>query len=481
MVASSVISHPRTSRKWLEVHCWVIGSQRHQNVECGGASRGGAEKSATLTRRLCPPRSVIEGNNYRALVLFPFQYNGQVRVTLDAGPLGPGEEVSKIAAEMTIDKFEAMVSECIAPSKFKVLEHTWLTCYGINERRAPTFQHQGRIFLTGDAAHVHSPAGGQGMNTGLQDASNLAWKLALVLRRVAPASLLDTYTLERELMADHAIKISSELFDRSSTKNLVQRTIKRTMLTILPYIIPRYTETSPAVSMIHLRYHENAINQRHATQALPAAHYQVGVRAADGVIIPTASMGAIAATSDGEQQQQQVTTVRLHQVLVGTGVFHILVFASDLLEHDTELSSSRGHELSRNIEHHLKNWRAKWFLTSLRADDGHGNVEVKDVFQVHVLASKASSAIVQGWNHAKPPADGRLYLESDMKKPVHAKYGVPPFSSTFAWATGAIVVLRPDSYVGYRVLGIEEAAWNDVDGYLESILTTNLLSPPSSP
>lgn len=194
MVASSVISHPRTSRKWLEVHCWVIGSQRHQNVECGGASRGGAEKSATLTRRLCPPRSVIEGNNYRALVLFPFQYNGQVRVTLDAGPLGPGEEVSKIAAEMTIDKFEAMVSECIAPSKFKVLEHTWLTCYGINERRAPTFQHQGRIFLTGDAAHVHSPAGGQGMNTGLQDASNLAWKLALVLRRVAPASLLDTYT-----------------------------------------------------------------------------------------------------------------------------------------------------------------------------------------------------------------------------------------------------------------------------------------------
>jgi 2-polyprenyl-6-methoxyphenol hydroxylase-like FAD-dependent oxidoreductase len=141
--------------------------------------------------------SVIEGNNYRSLVLFPFQYNGKVRVTLDAGPLSPGEEISKTAAEMTVEKFESLVSECIAPAKFKVLEHTWLTCYGINERRAPAFQHQGRIFLVGDAAHVHSPAGGQGMNTGLQDAYNLAWKLAFVLRGVAPASMLDTYTLER--------------------------------------------------------------------------------------------------------------------------------------------------------------------------------------------------------------------------------------------------------------------------------------------
>ncbi len=57
--------------------------------------------------------------------------------------------------------------------------------------------HQGRIFLAGDAAHVHSPFGGQGMNTGIQDAYNPAWKLALVLQGKATEALLDTYQEER--------------------------------------------------------------------------------------------------------------------------------------------------------------------------------------------------------------------------------------------------------------------------------------------
>ncbi|KAF9364412.1 hypothetical protein BGX34_001624 [Mortierella sp. NVP85] len=413
--------------------------------------------------------AVIEGNNYRSLVLFPFQYNGKVRVTLDAGPLSPGEEISKTAAEMTVEKFESLVAECIAPAKFKVLEHTWLTCYGINERRAPTSQHQGRIFLVGDAAHVHSPAGGQGMNTGLQDAYNLAWKLAFVFRGVAPASMLDTYTLEREPMADHAIKISSELFERSSTKNFIQRNIKRAMLTILPYIIPRYSETSPAVSMIHLRYHENAINQPHAIQPFPATNFQVGVRAADGLLV---SVDPIAPVDNG-----QATSLRLHQILVGTGVFHILVFTSDLLGLGTEDQTlSRAQGLVKNLDRHLKTWRSNWSL-QLQA-------KPKDMFQIHVLATKVSSPVSSAaedketrdrWSN-RPRGDGRLYLESNLNKSVHSKYGVPPFSSTFAWASGAIVVVRPDSYIGYRVLGIEGSAWNDVDGYLRSVLT----NPPSN-
>jgi 2-polyprenyl-6-methoxyphenol hydroxylase-like FAD-dependent oxidoreductase len=65
---------------------------------------------------------------------------------------------------------------------------------------APTM-HLGRIFLAGDAAHVHSPVGGQGMNTGIQDALNLAWKLALVLRGAAKPELLDSYNAERHANA----------------------------------------------------------------------------------------------------------------------------------------------------------------------------------------------------------------------------------------------------------------------------------------
>jgi len=80
----------------------------------------------------------------------------------------------------------------------------WLTLYHTNYRLAPHYRH-GRVFLAGDAAHIHSVVGGQGMNTGLQDAHNLAWKLALVIRGVAPAWWLDSYEIERRRIAADVI------------------------------------------------------------------------------------------------------------------------------------------------------------------------------------------------------------------------------------------------------------------------------------
>jgi 2-polyprenyl-6-methoxyphenol hydroxylase-like FAD-dependent oxidoreductase len=77
----------------------------------------------------------------------------------------------------------------------------WLSSFSINERKVSDYR-SGRIFLAGDAAHVHSPAGGQGMNTGMQDAINLAWKLALVSRGIcAPEPLLSSYSAERSAIA----------------------------------------------------------------------------------------------------------------------------------------------------------------------------------------------------------------------------------------------------------------------------------------
>jgi 2-polyprenyl-6-methoxyphenol hydroxylase-like FAD-dependent oxidoreductase len=73
---------------------------------------------------------------------------------------------------------------------------TWSSTFRINSRMVDTMRI-GRVFFAGDAAHIHSPAGGQGMNTGIQDAMNLGWKLALVLRGVAPEALLDTYDQDR--------------------------------------------------------------------------------------------------------------------------------------------------------------------------------------------------------------------------------------------------------------------------------------------
>lgn len=95
-------------------------------------------------------------------------------------------------------KFEEVVPHLHneATSDFSIKSCSWFSTYRIHHRRAVRFRER-RCFLLGDAAHVHSPVGAQGMNTGLQDAYNLGWKLALVVKGAAKANLLDSYEQER--------------------------------------------------------------------------------------------------------------------------------------------------------------------------------------------------------------------------------------------------------------------------------------------
>jgi 2-polyprenyl-6-methoxyphenol hydroxylase-like FAD-dependent oxidoreductase len=96
-----------------------------------------------------------------------------------------------------------------------VSEATWLTCFRIHTRQVARYR-TGRVFLAGDAAHIHSPVGGQGMNTGMQDAHNLAWKLAAVANGSAPPSLLDSYHDERHRIGKQLLR-STELATRVGT------------------------------------------------------------------------------------------------------------------------------------------------------------------------------------------------------------------------------------------------------------------------
>lgn len=93
-------------------------------------------------------------------------------------------------------EFMQQVLDERGPGGVTITEATWQTVYRVHARQASEYQ-RGRAFLVGDAAHVHSPAGGQGMNNGIQDAYNLAWKIAAVLDETSPVSLLADYTVER--------------------------------------------------------------------------------------------------------------------------------------------------------------------------------------------------------------------------------------------------------------------------------------------
>ena len=88
---------------------------------------------------------------------------------------------------------------------------SWFSTYRIHHRSAAQFRHR-RCFLLGDAAHIHSPVGAQGMNTGLQDAYNLAWKLALVIKGEAGAALLDSYQEERMPVAQRLLATTDRAF-----------------------------------------------------------------------------------------------------------------------------------------------------------------------------------------------------------------------------------------------------------------------------
>ena len=93
----------------------------------------------------------------------------------------------------------------------------WYSTYRIHHRRAARFRDR-RCFLLGDAAHIHSPVGGQGMNTGLQDAYNLAWKLALVVSGRARAALVHSYEDERLPVANHLLKRTDRRADRGPVR-----------------------------------------------------------------------------------------------------------------------------------------------------------------------------------------------------------------------------------------------------------------------
>jgi 2-polyprenyl-6-methoxyphenol hydroxylase-like FAD-dependent oxidoreductase len=112
-------------------------------------------------------------------------------------------------APVTLDEIREITRRALG-TDFGLQEARWMSRFHSDERQAPHYR-VGRVFLAGDAAHVHSPAGGQGMNTGLQDAANLGWKLAAAAAGWAPDGLLDTYEGERHPVGELVLRSSGAI------------------------------------------------------------------------------------------------------------------------------------------------------------------------------------------------------------------------------------------------------------------------------
>jgi 2-polyprenyl-6-methoxyphenol hydroxylase-like FAD-dependent oxidoreductase len=118
--------------------------------------------------------------------------------------------------------------------RLRLRDPVWLTYFRLAHRHATSYR-AGRVFLAGDAAHVHSPAGAQGMNTGIQDAWNLGWKLALAARGLAAEALLDSYDAERRPVGRFVVRFTDRAFAVATSTNPILRVI-RTQL--VPRVLP---------------------------------------------------------------------------------------------------------------------------------------------------------------------------------------------------------------------------------------------------
>ncbi|HTR62471.1 MAG TPA: FAD-dependent monooxygenase [Candidatus Binataceae bacterium] len=149
-----------------------------------------------------PDDEIVGFASEKGLVFFFPISNGRYRMMADVPPPAPPGEPSVQELQAIVD------TQCNLPARLH--DPKWTAYFKIHHRQVASYR-VGRAFLAGDAAHIHSPAGGQGMNTGLQDAYNLAWKLAAFIKGVVTPAVLDSYAPERHEVGKQVLKMTDTM------------------------------------------------------------------------------------------------------------------------------------------------------------------------------------------------------------------------------------------------------------------------------
>lgn len=167
----------------------------------------------------CPDSEVsVHWHRDGVFIIFPIS-PGRYRMIADLPASGLDHPASP-----TLEEVQAIIDRR-GPPGLVAFDPIWLTTFRINGRKVSSYRW-GRVFLAGDAAHVHSPAGGQGMNTGMQDAFNLAWKLAMVIHGTCGERLLDSYSPERSAVGDEVLKTAGRMTAVGTMKNPIAQTLR---------------------------------------------------------------------------------------------------------------------------------------------------------------------------------------------------------------------------------------------------------------
>lgn len=198
------------------------------------------------------------------------------------------------------------------PDKIEILSFRDVGFFRIHERQVDQYG-QGRVFLAGDAAHVHSPLGGQGMNTGLQDAFNLAWKIAMVGNDVLKEELLASYSAERHPVAAAVLKTTGFGTDMLTLRSSIARHLRDKVLSLAANLAPLQNRARSTLSELNIHYAPSALSKEPAT---PVSAWLFGKGVPAGHRAP-----------DGPVKRDSADEFRLHSLFTGCR-FHLLLFAS---------------------------------------------------------------------------------------------------------------------------------------------------------
>ena len=197
------------------------------------------------------------------LVVFPIS-PGRYRVIADVADAHAEEH----RPDPTLAEVQAVVDRR-GPGGLQVSAPIWLASFRINERKVADYR-AGRVFLAGDAAHVHSPAGGQGMNTGMQDACNLAWKLALVHHGLAAAEpFLESYSIERSAVGRQVLADAGHLTTIATLRASVWQAVRNHVASLVFGLSPVQRAFANKLSELSIGYPQSPLT-------VPARHRHAG-------------------------------------------------------------------------------------------------------------------------------------------------------------------------------------------------------------